>query len=235
MSDNYTRVVSIDGPSGSGKSTVAKGLADELDFLYVDTGAMYRGVALAFHEWSVDLNDLDEVKRALGKLELKYGSRNDQLIFINGLNRSEDIRQHFVSEVASRVSQLLPVREAMVSFQRELPNVQRERVCVMEGRDIGTVVFPGAFVKFFLSADEKVRAERRFAQLTGMDKTGMEYGQVLKDIVERDRKDSERKWAPLVKPEGAIEIDSTLCTVNEIIGEMKRCIISMAHRLEPCL
>lgn len=211
----FSSVIAIDGPSGSGKSVVAKKIAQKLNLLYIDTGAMYRAVALAFYEKKVNIDQPLEVKNALFALRLDYGGSGVDLVKIDGVGRGEDIRQHFVSDLASKVSQLLPVRKKMVSMQRELA---RNYICVMEGRDIGTVVFPNAFVKFFLHADSETRAKRRLSQLKAEGRgESLGYGKVYRDIKKRDEQDKKRKWAPLVKDQAAIEIDSSHLTLEEVV------------------
>ena len=226
MVGQFSSVVAIDGPCGSGKSVVAKKIAQHLGFLYIDTGAMYRAVALAFSERKVDVDNPREVERALATLQLSYGGSGCNLVTIDGVGRGEDIRQHFVSDLASKVSQLLPVRESMVDRQRELV---QNRVCVMEGRDIGTVVFPNAFIKFFLHAQSEIRAKRRLQQLREQGKgESLSYEQVYQDIVARDSQDSQRQWAPLVKAECAIEIDSSQLTLEEVTALIKKHILREA-------
>ncbi|MCY4643322.1 MAG: (d)CMP kinase [Bacteriovoracales bacterium] len=217
-SKRFSKVVAIDGPSGSGKSTMAKRLSADLGFLYVDTGAMYRGVALDLYEKGIDFEDEKQVSHALKDLNMVYGTREDELIFLNGKNRTHDIRQHFVSELASKVSQKLSVRKAMVNWQRELAQGQ---ICVMEGRDVGTVVFPDAFIKFFLDADDRVRAKRRFDELVEQGRTPPQLERLHQDMVERDREDKGRRWAPLLKAKEAITIDSGQKTMDEILETMK--------------
>lgn len=224
--NKFANVVAIDGPSGSGKSTISKQLAGQLGFLYIDTGAMYRAVALAFHEKNIGLADLDQVQRALAELGFIYGRGPDELIILDGKNRTQEIRQHFVSELASRVGQLAPVREYLVSLQREL--VQNQ-ICVMEGRDIGTVVFPHAFIKFFLYANSLIRAERRLAEFKG--KGDVDLAQIHQDIVERDHEDMNRPLAPLKKAEDAIALDSTGFSIDEVVNQMQQHVMIKAKQL----
>ena len=229
MRAKFARVVAIDGPSGSGKSTVAKKLAQQLNLLYIDTGAMYRGVALFFHQQGVVLKDSDQVFSVLEKLKLSYGPTEDQLIFLDGINCSEKIREHFVSQLASQVGQLAPVRQAMVDLQRRLVEDQG-RVCVMEGRDIATVVFPNAFIKFFLHAGEQVRAQRRLFELEQRGEA-IDFQKVQKDMMARDKEDCERQLAPLSQDVEAITIDSTDLTIEQAVGQMKEYTLARAKEL----
>jgi CMP/dCMP kinase len=194
-------VIAIDGPAGAGKSTVARAVADALGFTYLDTGAMYRAVALA---------------RLLGR-ETAEVSFDDGRVTLDGEDVSGRIRTPEVSEEASRVAAEREVREQMVERQRAL---MREGDWVAEGRDIGSVVAPHAEVKVFLTADPRERAERRAREL------GVEVGRVLEDQRARDERDSTREASPLVVAEGAHEVDTTGLTVDEVVAK----IVGLAGR-----
>ena len=155
-------VIAIDGPSGSGKSTCAKLLAKELGLLYIDTGAMYRALGLWAQMNQVPFDDHEKINELLQNINLKYGVNESTLIEIDGQNLTEKIREHEVSKLASIISQIPSVREYLVNFQRTLATT---KVCVMEGRDIGSVVFPEAFCKFFITTASELRANRRLAEL----------------------------------------------------------------------
>ena len=226
--NKFENVVAIDGPSGSGKSTISKKLARRLGFLYIDTGAMYRAAALSFHEKNIDLENHKQVLLALANLQFIYGRVPDELIVLDGENRTQEIRQHFVSKLASRVSQLVPVREYLVSKQRELPKGQ---LCVMEGRDIGTVVFPHAFIKFFLDADSSLRAKRRLTELRAKGEKNVVFEQVHRDIIKRDHEDMNRRLSPLKMAKDAIKLDSTGLSIDEIVTWMQERIVVRAKEL----
>ena len=230
--------MAIDGPSGSGKSTTARKLAQELQALYIDTGAMYRAVALALQEKNLCPGDGDnsqqppspsyqqQMRRALSELQFSYGLSPHQLIVLDGKNLTQKIRQHFVSELASRASQSPPVREYLVSWQRKLAH---NRLCVMEGRDIGTVVFPHAFIKFFLCADTRIRTQRRSTQLQIKDEREQE--QIYRDIMRRDEEDAMRSLAPLKQAKDAVLVDNTHLGVEDVVSQLKRAIVARAKQL----
>lgn len=229
----YDKVVAIDGPSGSGKSTLAQVVAKELNYLYIDTGSMFRslGVVLEkqYSNLSVDkINSIakKELESFLSQLDFKYGEAG-KLVVINGVDLSETIRQHEVSKLASIVSQNDLVRNYLKQIQRDLVS---NNSCVMEGRDIGTVVFPNAFCKIFLTASAEVRANRRLAQLQSMGKAeGLSFDQVLADIHNRDHADINRPIAPLKKADDAVELDSSSLTEKEVV---ERIVEISQNRLE---
>jgi CMP/dCMP kinase len=209
-------IIAIDGPSGSGKSTLGRMLARELGLLYIDTGSMYRAVALAVLESST--NETDDV--AVGVLAEKVdidlvGDPDSLRVTLDGRNVSERIRDDEVTKMSSIVSTIPAVRRAMVERQRELGR----RGAVMNGRDIGTVVFPDADVKFFLTAIVEERAERRLAEEREHNPAAT-YEQTLVDIIERDRRDTTREDSPLVAAKDAIIIDSTGRPITEVFQRM---------------
>jgi cytidylate kinase len=209
-------IIAIDGPSASGKSTLGRMLARELGLLYIDTGSMYRAVALAAIE--ATMNERDDV--AIGELaqrvQIDLGGDPDSLrVFLNGRDVSARIRDDDVTAIASIISSISAVRRAMVARQRELG----KRGAVMNGRDIGTVVFPGADIKFYLDASLEERAERRLAEERVNDPAAS-FEQVLADISERDRRDTTRQDSPLRIAEDAIVVNSTGQSIAEVLQLM---------------
>lgn len=199
--------IAIDGPSGAGKSTLAKLLAEELGFLYVDTGAIYRTVSLFAFRQGGEPTDTAAVTDLLGSIavDLRYGDDGLQHMFLNGEDVTDEIRRHEISRYASAVSAIPAVRAFLLQMQRDM--AERQNV-VMDGRDIGTVVLPEADVKIFLTASPEDRAERRLAELLARGQA-CDFKTVLADILERDRNDSNRAAAPLRKAEDAVLIDTT--------------------------
>lgn len=209
-----SQVVAIDGPSGSGKSTVARALARELGLLYIDTGAMFRALATYADSRGVEFNEGPELTRFLSEIEMEYGVSDDVLITIDGHDLTRAIREHRVSKLASIISQLPSVRTFLLKFQRELAG---ERLCVMEGRDIGTVVFPNAFIKFFVTASVETRAMRRLDQLRAGGDQDVKLEQVIKDVIKRDETDTNRQVAPLKQAADAELVDTTNFTQEQIV------------------
>lgn len=209
----YSKVIAIDGPSGSGKSTVAKNLAREIGVLYIDTGAMFRALAYYFDKKNLPFVENDSTVSALHALKMTYGVSEQELIAINGENLTEKIREHHVSKLASEISQLPFIRKYLLQFQRSLTH---DRVCVMEGRDIGTVVFPDSFAKFFITASAETRALRRLNQLNENGESHHTLEKIIEDVRIRDEKDSNREVAPLKKADDAELIDTTELNLNEI-------------------
>lgn len=216
--------VAIDGPSGAGKSTLARQAAQALGFLYVDTGAIYRTVALACSRNGVSPQHPEQVAALLPtlKIDLDYGADGVQRMLLNGEDVSDQIRTPEISMLTSAVSALPEVRSFLLEKQRELA---RTRNVIMDGRDIGTVVLPQATVKIYLTADAEARAQRRCAELRekGMD---VSFEDVLRDVRERDENDSNRKVSPLRRAEDARLVDTTLLDLEQslevlisVIGE----------------
>lgn len=199
--------IAIDGPAGAGKSTLARLLAAELGFLYVDTGAIYRTVGLFAHREGADLDDPQAVAETLPRLEvgMDYGPDGLQRMYLNGEDVTRAIRDNEVSQYASRVSAVPAVRGYLLEMQRRLA---REHDVIMDGRDIGTVVLPQAELKVFLTADARDRARRRYEELMERGQR-VEFGQILKDVEERDARDTQREISPLRKAEDAVELDTT--------------------------
>jgi cytidylate kinase len=214
---NRPLIIAIDGPSGSGKSTLGRMLARELGLLYIDTGSMYRAVALAVIE-STSVNETDDV--AVGSLAERIdvdlaGDPDSLRVTLNGRDVSNRIRDEDVTHVSSIISTIPAVRRAMVQRQRELG----ARGAVMNGRDIGTVVFPNADVKFFLDAAVEERAQRRLAEERAQNPAAT-FAQTLADITERDRRDTTRADSPLLVAADAIVIDSTGMSIEDVSQKM---------------
>lgn len=214
MSENVYQIA-IDGPSGSGKSTLAKGAAKALNIMYLDTGAMYRTCALCSIKTGVDTKDEEAVKKMLGsmKLEIKFQDGVQHMI-LNGEDVTGSIRTEEVSKAASNISTWPFVRTAMVKMQRK---IAADQSFVVDGRDIGSVVLPNAKYKFFLTASAEARAKRRFLELTQKGDNNQTYEDVLKDIIWRDKQDSERAASPLVKVDDAVEIDTSDIGIEETL------------------
>ena len=207
-------IIAIDGPSASGKSTTAKGVARRLGITHLDTGAMYRAVTLGIIEYGIDLDDHKRICEFLKELEINIDSSND--IWANGHNVTGKIRTTEVSSNVSAVSAISQVREKMVAIQRAIAEGSG---CVLEGRDIGTVVFPNADYKFFLVADLEIRAKRRLVELEKIGEISS-LSELKSDIQNRDRLDSSRNISPLVQAEDAITIDTGNLTIDEQIEKI---------------
>lgn len=216
-------IIAIDGPSGSGKSTLGRMLAHALKLLYIDTGSMYRAVALAVIEAGVDPNDVEAVTELANRIEIDLEGDPDSLsVLLNGRDITDQIRTESVTEMSSVVSTIPGVRRAMVERQRAIS----KRGAVLNGRDIGTVVFPDADVKFFLTAVPEERAERRYKEDQMTSHSSTTYAETLADMIERDRRDSTRADSPLKVADDAIVIDSTGKGIDEVFEEM----MSHVHR-----
>ena len=207
-------IIAIDGPSASGKSTTAKGVAERLGITHLDTGAMYRAVTLGIIESNINLNDNESISEFLKNIEIHFDSLND--IWLNGHNVAEKIRTIEVSSNVSAVSALPVVREKMVLIQRF---IAKDKHCVLEGRDIGTIVFPNADYKFFIVADLEIRAKRRLQDLKKIGEI-RSLTELISDIENRDRLDSSRDASPLVEAKDAISIDTSKLTIDEQIEKI---------------
>lgn len=207
------RSIAIDGPSGAGKSTLAKRLAQELGFLYVDTGAIYRTVGLAARSRGADPDREAEVAAVLPQLAITMGYGEDGLqhMLLDGQDVTAAIRENEISAWASKVAALPAVREFLLEMQRR---TAREHDVIMDGRDIGTVVLPQADVKIFLTAAPEARAQRRFRELLERGQQA-DFDQVLREVVERDRRDTQRETAPLRQAEDAVLADTTGLDLEE--------------------
>tara|TARA_Y100001970_G_scaffold50422_1_gene63812 strand:+ start:21 stop:689 length:669 start_codon:yes stop_codon:yes gene_type:complete len=210
-------IIAIDGPAASGKSTSAKLLAEKLKFLYLDTGAMYRCIALAVIENQIDIKNKQSLKDFIDNFKLEMRTIDGVSVFlINGENVSKKIRSSSVSKKVSEISAIPSIRKYMVSMQRSFA---KNTKCVVEGRDIGTVVFPKATIKFFMIASVEVRAKRRQLELRRLGEE-ITLKDLQKDIEARDKYDSERSHSPLKKAFDAIEIDTTNMTLRDQLSVM---------------
>lgn len=211
-------IVAIDGPSGAGKSTLSRRLARALGYTHIDTGAMYRSVALAAARAKIAPEDDDALERLCSKLQIRFRSQADgsQRVLLNGEDVTETIRTPENSLLTSRISARPVVRTALVALQRQMGE---DGGVVLEGRDIGSVVFPQAQVKFFLTASAEERGRRRYEELRAK---GLEVDleQTVAEVAARDRADSERSLAPLVAAADAIRIDSSRMTIDEVLQRM---------------
>ena len=214
--------IAIDGPAGAGKSTLAQQLAEKLGFIYVDTGAIYRTVALAVLRAEMDPKDAGQVAGLLGGLDIRmdYGPDGEQRMFLNGEDVSGAIREHQVSGLASQVSAIPAVRDFLLDFQRRQA---REHSVVMDGRDIGTVVLPEADVKIFLTAAPEARAKRRLLELQQRGQQA-DYEAVLRDIIQRDEQDANRPIAPLRQAEDARLLDTTRLNLEQSLEALVRLV-----------
>ena len=220
MSKTYS--IAIDGPAGAGKSTIAKRLARELGFYYVDTGAIYRTVAYFFDLWGVSPKDVDGIERYIDELtvSIEYDEDGSQHMIMNGMDVTGDIRTQDISQKASLVSAHAVVRDVLLDMQRD---VAKRHNVIMDGRDIGTVVLPKANVKIFLTADAEVRAKRRCDELLAKGQKAV-YETVLKEIQQRDYQDTHRAIAPLKMAKDAIKLDTSHLDIDGVLAEMKRII-----------
>ena len=219
-------IIAIDGPAASGKSTTAIGVAKRLGITYLDTGAMYRAVTFGLIENDIKFEDSSELDNYLKQIKLRLSeTKSGVIINLNGRNISKEIRSSKVTENVSEVSALKNVRDSMVLIQRKMA---KKNDCILEGRDIGTVVFPNADFKFFLIADEKVRAKRRQNDLKKMGEQ-KSIDNVTRDIIKRDYKDSTRKHSPLIKSENAIIIDTSNLGINKVIDKIVNIVNKKGH------
>lgn len=212
-------IIAIDGPSGAGKSTLGRMLARELNLLYLNTGAMYRAVALAVIQAGLSLNDVDAITKIARRARVKLAGDPDSLqVMLDGRDVSEEIRGEEVSHIASAISVIPEVRRTLVAHQREMGQ-QSGRGGVLEGRDIGTVVFPEADIKFFLTGSPEERASRRYEEerLKVRDVT---FEETLADINARDQRDSTRADSPLTIADDAIVIDTTELSIEDVFARM---------------
>lgn len=225
MAETSKLTIAIDGPAGSGKSTAAKRVAELLGYDYVDTGAMYRAVALAVLRAGFAPDDAEGVGSIArdARIELRWGDGRTR-VWLDGHEVSEEIRRPEVAQAASLVSTIPGVRERLVARQRELGAAGG---VVMEGRDVGSVVLPGADLKIFLTASPEVRARRRVDELAGRGET-VDLGRMQAEVTERDRRDSERDASPLVAAEDAVIVDSTAMEREEVA----RLIVLLAREKE---
>ncbi len=204
-------IVAIDGPAGSGKSTIAKELAKKLGFTYIDTGAMYRALALKVIKMNIDPQNQEQVVNILEKTDIKL---SEDKVFLDGVDVSSEIRTEEVGNVASLIARYKKVREVMVEKQREIGKSAKN--AVIEGRDAGTKIFPDADLKVFMTAKPEVRAQRRVNQLKEKGFV-VDYNHILQKIIERDKMDYERQESPLRPTEDYIILDTTDKTIEEVL------------------
>lgn len=214
--------VAIDGPAGAGKSTIARRLAGELGFRYVDTGAIYRTVAYFMDLWGVSPKDVDGVNRYIDELTvgIEYDDEGVQHMFMNGMDVTGDIRTPEISQKASLISAHAVVRDVLLDMQR---NMAEEYDVVMDGRDIGSVVLPKATVKIFLTASPEVRAKRRYQELLEKGQKAS-YAQVLKDVQQRDYQDTHRDIAPLKMCRDSVKVDTSEMDLEQSVAAIRKIV-----------
>ncbi len=214
-------VVAVDGPAGSGKGTVTKKIAQNLGFINLDTGATYRCLALEVLRNNLKIEDEEKITNLANNIDIKINStEKGDMVFLNGEDVTKKIREQDVTKIVSQVSAIIPVREIMVNIQRKLAIGKK---VIVEGRDIGTVVFPNADLKIYLDADPKVRAKRR--QLQNEENNIVStYEEVLKQIIERDNNDKNKKVGALKKADDAILVDSSNLSIEEVTKKIESLI-----------
>jgi cytidylate kinase len=213
--------IAIDGPAGAGKSTIAKLLSKKLGYIYVDTGAMYRAMAVYFTKNNIDPYDEEAIKLAADKvnIDIEY-SNGIQQVILNNENVTHLLRAEETGKMASKVSKYSAVRTKLVDLQRELA---KKNNCIMDGRDIGSVVLPDAYLKVFLTATSDARAKRRYDELISKGQEA-NYDTIKKDIEDRDYEDSHRKISPLVQAEDAVLVDTSDLNIEEVVSKIKELI-----------
>lgn len=218
------QVIALDGPSGSGKSTVAKMVAEKLGLIYIDTGSMFRAAAYALQHTGIDFTkqklspaEDQQIQKFFHDHRFQYAPEPGVLIQLDNLNLTDVIREHHVSRLASQISKFKVIRDFLADWQR---TIVRDRPSILDGRDIGTVIFPNAILKVFLTASAEERANRRLDELKDRGQTELDYNTVLADIKERDHEDMTREIAPLKKASDGVELDSTGKTIPQIVDEI---------------
>ena len=214
--------IAIDGPAGAGKSTIAKRLAKELGYYYVDTGAIYRTVAYFMDLWGVSPKDVDGVTRYIDELTIgiEYDEEGTQHMIMNGMDVTGEIRTQDISQKASLVSAHALVRDVLLDMQRDVAKAYN---VIMDGRDIGTVVLPKANVKIFLTADPEVRAKRRCVELTAKGQKA-NYETILKEIKQRDYQDTHREVAPLKMARDSVKVDTTDMDIDQVVAAIREIV-----------
>ena len=220
MAKTYS--IAIDGPAGAGKSTIAKRLAKELNFQYVDTGALYRTVAYFLDLLGVSPKDVDGVERYIDELtvNIEYDEDGLQHMIMNGMDVTDDIRTQDISQKASLISAHAVVREVLLDMQQD---VARHHNVIMDGRDIGTVVLPDADVKIFLTASAEVRAQRRTEELLAKGQKA-NFEQILKEIKQRDYQDTHREIAPLKMARDSVKVDTSEMDIEEVVATIRQIV-----------
>ncbi len=214
-------IIAIDGTAGAGKTTISRLVANHLGFTYIDTGAMYRAVALKAYENAIDTDDEKGLESICKKIKITFKTtEKENRIFVDGKDYSEKIRKPFVGEITSKVSAKPNVRESMVRLQREMG---KNGMIVMEGRDIGTVVFPDADLKFYLDASPETRGKRRYLELIAKNEKAS-LQDIIDEIKKRDKRDSSRKYSPLKMAEDAVYIDTSDMTIEGVVEKMMKVI-----------
>lgn len=210
-------IIAIDGPAGAGKSTIAKKLSKQMGYMYLDTGAIYRTITLDLCNRNIDIENKELLEDSLADIDMKYTMDH---IYLNGKIVDDEIRTESISQKTSQYSSKSEIRVFAVDMQR---NISLNEDIVLEGRDIGTVVFPNADYKFYLTASEEVRGKRRYKDMVdkGMDTS---LNAIINSIKERDFNDKNREISPLAKADDAIEIDTTSMTIDEVVEKMVSCI-----------
>ena len=215
--------IAIDGPAGAGKSTIARRLAKELGFYYVDTGAIYRTVAYFLDLWGVSPKDVDGVRRYIDELtvEICYDEDGVQHMIMNGMDVTDDIRTQDISQKASLVSAHAEVRDMLLDMQRD---VAKQHNVIMDGRDIGSVVLPKADVKIFLTASAEGRAKRRTEELLAKGQKA-NYNQILKEIQQRDYQDTHREVAPLKMCRDSVKVDTSELDIEGVVAQIRQIVL----------
>jgi len=219
MSRKQGIIIAVDGPSGAGKSTLSRALSKRLGYLEIDTGAMYRAMAWLAREKGLDLADEQAVQEFARNARVELRQENGATrVLANGRDVTGEIRTPEISMLTSRISSLRPIREAMLALQRK---IGEKGGVILDGRDIGTVVFPDAELKFFLTASPEERGRRRYLELKAKgEQTSLD--ETIQSVIQRDRQDSERELAPLRKADDAIPIDSTGLTIDQVVALMEQ-------------
>jgi len=219
------QVITIDGPAGAGKSTVGKELSKRLSYIYLDTGALYRAIAYQLRRNNITEDDKDQIKDLCLKININLKNQEGYMrVFVNDEDITDKIRTEDLGLLASKISALPVVRETLFHVQR---TAGKNGGIIAEGRDMGTVIFPDADIKFFLDASVKERVRRRYQELT-MHGYFVDYQEVERDLIRRDKQDRERKVAPLIPSENAVIIDSTTMTADDVVEKMISIIQSPA-------
>lgn len=206
------KVIAIDGPAGAGKSTVAKKLSESINFTYIDSGSMFRAITLKVIKEGIEIDDVDRIIYYSNNSSIDFVNNN---IYLDGVNVSNEIRDSLVNAKVSHIAKIPKIREAIVIIQRR---IARNKNVVVDGRDIGTTVFPHAFIKFYLTASVEERAMRRYNELSNRNQYSLE--EVKNQIISRDYIDSHRETSPLKQAEDAILIDTTGKNIDEVITEL---------------